>query len=122
MYCAELKQDEIGEMVKDLLFEASVFDGGESRASHREPFAGCVSITIDGDESHAFSRNISPTGVGLITAKNIPLSTNATLGIERLDGTTVDVIAKCRWCEEFGRNWYACGWEFQRVLGIRASS
>ena len=113
--------DDLSELVTDLLYEVSKFDANDSRKDVREPFMSCVSInnSIEKIEFSGFSRNISPTGIGLVTMEEIPISTKATLGIARVNGKTTKILAVCRWSKPYGRDWYSSGWEFLQLIGNR---
>ena len=67
-------------------------------------------LTVDG-----FSRNISASGIGLITKAAIEDRANALLTIERLRGQPYKVLAECRWCRPYGANWHISGWQFMML-------
>lgn len=117
----ETVTDDLSELVSDLLYEVSKFDANDSRKETREPFMSCVSVkySIEKIELSGFSRNISPTGIGLVTTEEIPISTKATLGIARVNGKTTKILAVCRWSKPYGRDWYSSGWEFLQLIGNR---
>lgn len=105
---------DLDQMVDGLMREDLDFDRKENRTALRESLLRCVSVdpgsgadTIDG-----FSRNISHTGIGIVTDALIRERRTATLTIERLDGTTIKVLADCRWCKPYGKKWHLSGWQF----------
>jgi hypothetical protein len=50
--------------------------------------------------------------VGVISVQPMPERLTATLAIERLDGTTIQVFSECRWCKPYGKKWNISGWQF----------
>lgn len=114
-------QRELSEWVSDLVDEANRYDGFEQRLVQRNPLVCSVTISCGMQETEyeAFSRDISPGGIGLITARAVPESTSATLSIERFDGTAIKILSTCRWCSSYGPKWHLSGWEFRRLLGVR---
>ena len=105
---------DIDEMVEGLLREDSAYDRQENRSAHREHLVRGVRIEMRDPrkELFAFSRNVSVTGVGLITEETVPERCTAALTIERLDGTQCKVLAESRWCKPYGKNWFISGWQF----------
>ncbi|MEM6468088.1 MAG: PilZ domain-containing protein [Planctomycetota bacterium] len=111
----------LAEAVHDLCEAVKDFDGQELRDSPRFPLVCAVMInfsTLDGD-CHAFSRDISATGIGLVTESAVTPSRRATLCIDKLDGTSMQVLSTCRWCRPYGPRWFVSGWEFRSLLGTR---
>ena len=87
----------------------------ERRSSHRTPFVRPVIIKfIDAGKKSpiAFSKNISPVGIGLILEEAIPEGTLATLTIESARDRCVRIRSELRWCEPFGNGWHITGWKF----------
>ena len=83
---------EIESIVQDLLREDTVYDNSENRTAHRENLVRPVKITVrrPGDDVlTAFSRNISASGIGLITDHPIAPDTGNAPG----GGSVVDMGA-----------------------------
>ncbi|MEM7784422.1 MAG: PilZ domain-containing protein [Planctomycetota bacterium] len=108
---------EIGRLVDELTKEEKEFDRTESRSAHRTSLVRAVEIDIRDLEHNidGFSRNISATGIGLITGEPITEKTVATLTISRLKGSTTGVLSECRWCKPYGEKWFLSGWLFISV-------
>lgn len=90
----------------------------ERRSAHRQPFMRPVSINTrreDGTVWQAFSKNVSPQGIGLVTPHPVDLGMVAKLAIHRTIGPPVFLLAECRWCDRFGDGWYVHGWNFINV-------
>ena len=105
---------EIDQMVEGLLREDLEYERTENRTAHREALVrsavidyGSGRATIEG-----FSRNISHSGIGIITEDFIADRSSATLILERLDGTYIKILAECRWCKPYGKKWNISGWQF----------
>ncbi len=105
---------EIQRTVQELLQENANFDRNENRSAHRDHLVRPVEFqSRDGGEIvAAFSRNISATGIGLITQEPVTEHTVSVLKITRLKGNDVIIIAECRWCKPYGENWFLSGWQF----------
>ena len=106
---------DIQRAVDDLLREDSNFDRTENRSAHRQHLVRPVEVVIrDSDESiSAFSRNVSASGIGVITHQPIDDGAVAVLTIARLaPGHDITILAECRWCKPYGKNWFISGWQF----------
>lgn len=105
---------DIQRAVDDLLRENAHFDRSENRTAIREHLVRPVSVQLrDTDETlSAFSRNISATGIGLITDAPISNQKVAVLRVGRIHGPDLFILAECRWCKRYGENWYFSGWQF----------
>ena len=108
---------DIKRVVNDLLVEDSNFDRAENRSAHREHPVRSVTIELrnTGESIPAFSRNISATGIGLITANPLKIDQTGILTLERLHGRDLQFLAECRWCKAYGENWYISGWQFIKI-------
>ncbi len=106
--------DDIDAMVEGLLREDRDYERTEHRAVNRQSLVLSVLITRGSSPEpiEAFSRNISRAGIGLITDELMPERSTATLTIQRLDGTSIKVLAECRWCKPYGKKWKISGWQF----------
>ena len=106
---------EIKRAVDNLLLEDSNFDRTENRSAHRQHLVRPVDVLLreSGESVSAFSRNVSATGIGIITHQPIDDGTVAVLTIARLalDHDTT-ILAECRWCKPYGENWFITGWQF----------
>lgn len=105
---------DIQKVVDDLLREEVNFDRCENRSAIRDHLVRPVSIYIRETDLtlDAFSRNISATGLGLITNESVLERAIAVLEVKRLRGNSVKILAECRWCKEYGENWFFSGWQF----------
>ena len=88
----------------------------ERRVAERKSFTRPVTIAAgkDRDELHeAFSRDISPIGIGIISRVNWPERTRAELTIQTISSRErVHVFAEVRWTKPFGTGWFVTGWHF----------
>ena len=85
------------------------------RSVHRTPFVRPVTVRITGTNEtsiFAFSKNISPVGIGLILEDSLPERTIATLTIHTLSNRQVHIRSELRWCQPFGNGWSITGWKF----------
>jgi len=108
---------EIQQAIEDLLREDSKFDRTEYRSSHRDHLVRPVELELrDEDETIVgFSRNISTSGIGLIIQAPINDRTVAVLKITKLAENDLEVLAECRWCKPYGKNWFLTGWQFIKL-------
>ena len=102
--------------VRDMLDEDAMYDN-ENRNAFREHLVRPVTLVVRGqaDPIHAFSRNVSASGIGLVTDVVVPDGTTAVLTVESLKNGPLKILAQCRWCRPFGRNWRISGWQFINV-------
>jgi hypothetical protein len=105
---------ELQRAIEGLLSEDSNFDRTEHRSAHRDHLVRSVDVKLRdcGTAIAAFSRNVSANGIGLITHESISDRTFAVLTISKLTGNDVSILAECRWCKPYGRNWHLSGWQF----------
>ena len=106
-------------MVENLLREESEYDRVECRSAHREHLVRGVIISIKGSDEifDGFSRNISTTGIGIITSSPVPENATAVITIESIrSGVDKKVLADSRWCKPYGKKWFVSGWQFINVL------
>ena len=102
------------ELVKRLIDKESRNEC-ERRSVHRTPFVRPVTVRIIGDDDKtitAFSKNISPKGIGLILEDAISDGAGAKLTIHSLKNQQVHVRSELRWCRPFGNGWFISGWKF----------
>lgn len=124
---------DIKRAIDEILKEDARYDQQENRSAHRENLVRHVQIELrqneqsslsaaeedsqddDAPKSHSsFSRNISTTGIGLISKLEIEEKSVAVLLIDRLgtDSAPLAILSECRWCRPYGDNWYLSGWQF----------
>jgi hypothetical protein len=111
-----LDRKRVREIVHQLLDEARAQELADRRAEMRHPFFAPVDVRID-DTSHlsAFSREISPLGIGLL--HNEPLAPETvTLRLRGPGGTTLAVQTQILWCRPCGEGWYLSGGRFLQLL------
>jgi hypothetical protein len=86
----------------------------DQRVSQRYPFFRPVTITIGGcggKKVSAFSRDISPSGIGLL--HSMPLDTDRLrLSIPWTEGHPLEIRTDIRWCAPAGEGWYLSGGRF----------
>lgn len=85
----------------------------ERRSAHRTSLVRPVTVCISDDQvAHCFCRSISVQGMGVIMQNPPWLGTIATLRIHKLKGPPLVMRSELRWCEPFGDEWFATGWNF----------
>jgi hypothetical protein len=87
----------------------------ERRSAERQSF--CRPVTIhsnrrDVQDHLAFSRDISPHGIGLVDRYEWIVGCIADLEIHSLLGKNYIIRAEARWCEPYGKDWFLTGWSF----------
>jgi hypothetical protein len=102
------------EAVHQLLAEAASKEQLDRRSEVRHPFFSPLSITPE-DGQHkkfsAFSREISPSGIGLLHNMRIDLGV-VTISVHREGGRTVELRTEILWCRACGEGWYLSGGRF----------
>lgn len=88
-----------------LVLEAETDFNDDWRSEKRFPFFRPVSVQVDGQSFSAFSRNISPSGIGLIHSMELPLKDVVIV----FDGLRQGLQARIVGCESFGEGWYISG-------------
>ena len=109
---------EIGQLVEDLLREEADFELRDGRSVHRETIARPVTVTLRRPIEttfNSFSRNISGQGIGLISLERVPEDATGILAIEGLSSMPAPILAECRWCKEYGTQWFLSGWQFLMI-------
>ena len=107
---------ELENLIKEVVREDNRYVRSEMRSVHRENLVVPVTIVLkDGCQQPAFSRNISPAGICLISSE--PVTANQTLELEiyRLNGKSDRIIAEVRWCRPFGQEYFMSGWKFMQL-------
>ena len=119
---------DIKRVIDEILKEDARYNQSENRTAHRENLVRHVGIefrqseqsSADGKEDSedelpsAFSRNVSATGIGLVTKSQVEEKAVAVLQIERLGSNAkpANILSECRWCRPYGDNWFLSGWQF----------
>lgn len=111
---------EIKRVIDEILKEDKQYDQSENRSAHRESLVRHVAIAPRQSSEGAakpksgFSRNVSATGIGLITNFKIEDKSVALIVIERLvaNSKPPTILSECRWCRPYGENWFLSGWQF----------
>jgi hypothetical protein len=108
---------DVEKAVRGLLDEDAFYDRNDNRSPHREHLVRPVGMLIRGssEEILAFSRSVSTAGIALITKGEIAEGSTAILTVETLKGEPVKLLAQCRWCRPYGRNWRISGWAFVNI-------
>ena len=92
--------------------------GQNRRSEKRHSFAYPVTICLGRDETHmipAFSRDISPQGIGLLHRNNLADGRVGTLTIHLPDKPPVSIRAESRWSKPYGDGWFITGWRLIAV-------
>ncbi|MCC9603571.1 PilZ domain-containing protein [Stieleria sp. JC731] len=102
--------------VRDMLDEDAIYDN-ENRNAYREHLVRPVTLAVRGERESlsAFSRNVSASGIGLVTDTVVHEGATAVLTVESLKNGPLKLLAQCRWCRPFGKNWMISGWQFINV-------
>ena len=102
------------EKINLLLDQAKAADSGDRRNEQRHPFFRPVTISTIGTGGHsfpAFSRDISDSGMGLLSHAQL-LPTKVSLTISTESGDKLDLAGEIMWCESCGEGWYLSGIKF----------
>ena len=104
---------EVEHLLKKLEADEKKYDA-ELRNLDRKKLVFPVTISTDDEEIEidAFSRNLSPEGVSLITPQPFSAGSELSLGLH-VHGKQTDYIAECRWCETFGEVYWKSGWKIK---------
>lgn len=109
---------ELQDLVDQILDEESRAKICERRDASRQQISRPLVIEPREEDSRsitAMSRDISGSGLGVISTDNFEMGTLARIEISRLKGAPSVVLAECRWCDPFGNGWYLSGWNFVAV-------
>ncbi len=99
--------------VSQLEFESSV--ALDNRHEERIKAAVPVEIRGGGPAAHAFSLNLSGTGICLVTENATPPETLRLLRLSRRNSESCEVVAKCRWSRAFGDSHWLSGWDYPKL-------
>ena len=109
---------ELQRIVDKLLQEEYRARIGERRDSSRKPLSRPLTIVPrDNDQRKisAFSRDVSPTGIGAIGKDEFRAGSVALIYIDGPSGESTVLLSECRWCNPYGKNWFLTGWNFLAV-------
>lgn len=106
-----------GMAIHELVVEA--YDEGkrDRRAEIRYPFFRAVGLLVDGERVSAFSREISPSGIGLLHNRDLP-ATEVEVSVPSRRGHTVRMRVRIAWCRPCGEGWYISGGRLIDVVGL----
>ncbi len=106
---------QIAKLINDIQSETIRFDR-DLRSSHREKITLPVEVRISDDEIiTGFTRNISATGVCLLTCSEIEQGINAVIEIYRLKDPMSRILSEVRWSKPFGDRFWISGWQFKGI-------
>ncbi len=105
---------DIQRAIDGILKEDSNFDRNENRSAHRENLVRPVEIEIRETETtvSGFSRNVSGSGIGIITKEPIDEKAIGVIKIAGLSNNDLTILSECRWCKPYGEGWFISGWQF----------
>lgn len=111
------ESQQISRMIKQIRIEESAFDF-DMRSSNREKIFLPVDIkslssltTVRG-----FSRNISATGVCLVSEDPVDIGEVSLLRFLRRNMGTCELMAQCRWAKFLGHGYTMSGWQFTEAV------
>ena len=85
----------------------------QKRSTIREKIVIPVLVCDEfGNEVSGFTRDLSVTGVCLITNREFHVADHWTIDLYRLDGNSNAILSKCRWTQSFGDSFWLSGWQF----------
>ncbi|REK10530.1 MAG: hypothetical protein DWQ37_16175 [Planctomycetota bacterium] len=98
--------------IHELVVEAHQEVRKDRRAETRYPFFRQIMLMVTGKvPTHAFTREISSVGVGLL--HDVPLVPGEVeLSIPSKKGYSIRVRTKILWCSPCGEGWYISGGQF----------
>ena len=102
-------------VIQQLIKENQTLLLRERRAVDRIAFVRPLVIQPNrsSDAINAFSRDISPRGIGVVSPAPFEPPAMVTLKIHSFKGQNKVVQAESRFCEEFGDGWYLVGFIFR---------
>ena len=109
---------DIQRAVDSILCEDSTYDRNDNRSAHRENLVRGVIIEMRDSKfvMQGFSRNVSGSGMGIITSQPVCENAFAVLSIASLAGEDTRILAECRWCKSYGKGWCLSGWQFVSMI------
>ncbi len=107
---------DVERLIREVSLENNRFER-ELRSVQREKIVLPLSMKfLNGEEEiHGFTRNLSAAGACIICQRYFEERTLCKLMIHRLKKSESEVIAECRWCKEFGPDFWMSGWQFLRI-------
>lgn len=103
-----------GAILYDLLRIACDSYERETRREMRYAFYQSMTIRLGEMEYDGFSRDISPTGIGLMHQVDLPLEPIDVL-LSTAAGESVSLRVQLEWCRPLGQGWYLSGGKFVAV-------
>lgn len=104
---------EIGRLLKKLQADEDNFDA-ELRSLDREKYVFPVQLnSLNGETKvDAFSRDLSSSGLGLITRQRFDAGTRMEIQLQLPDAAHT-CRARCCWSSKFGESFWSSGWEVE---------
>lgn len=107
---------ELEAAIKEILKQDARYVLSEVRCRHREPLV--VPVRVIRQErilASGFSRNISKSGICLITPQPLPVEEIVQLEIYRLQEKALTIFSKARWCRAYGPEYFMSGCRFLAI-------
>jgi len=108
----------IQRLIKEIQKETAKFDR-DLRSTHRENLVLPANLEMKNVVHDGFTRNISASGVCIVTLAEIPDRSLATISIYRIGGSPCRLVAECRWTKPFGDSFWISGWQFGSIASGR---
>jgi PilZ domain len=105
------------QIIRQLLSTAAREAWQDRRGEFRFAFFRPVSIVMNGKSYSAFSRDISPSAIGLLHNMELPPG-EVEITVPTEMGRTVSLRARIGRCDSYSQGWYISGGEF---TGIKAA-
>ncbi len=102
------------EQINELMVQARSDDQMDRRGAARYPFFRPVTLTPAGGDlgpHHAFTRELSTTGVGLLHSVRLTPGV-FTVSVLLDDGRRTSLPTELLWCRPCGEGWYLSGGKF----------
>ena len=100
-------------LISEIQSEAASRVFNDRRHESRQTLVLPVTIQpANGVAIEALTRDISFSGIGLITRDPIDVEMDCTLYIDREQQDKSQVHAICQWCEPFGEHHWISGWRY----------
>lgn len=106
------------ELIADTWLQMAARDLTSNRRLRRVPFFRPITIATRSRNNQCltgFSRDISPTGIGLLHRRQLDESCTS-IEIPTAVGGRASICVEIKWCEPCGQGWYLSGAKF---LGLR---
>ena len=104
---------DLARVIQQLVDEAKPDEYEDRREAARVPFHRPVRIILNDGATvlSAFSRDISPLGIGVIHDTQLPTG-EVVVEIPRLSGEPLRVPTEIHWCKAVAPGWYSSGGQF----------